>query len=208
MEEGDGVAMESFFERMEPWRKPEGSLHLYIVFSDDELERFAPARQALASIDHLPLMPEPYLHATVQRLTQFDDEVSQPDLSALGSAMEDLCSGLAPFTLEFGRPEVGDVAVVSYASPSSEWDELVQGCRSVVTDVWGTPPPSAPAGPHLSLAYANGAVADHVVADRLAGVGPLGSVRVATVHLVSVTMRPERGTFDFTSLANWDISGT
>ena len=59
----------------------------------------------------------------------------------------------------------------------------------------------------MSLAYATGPVPHDLLAERLAGLDPLGTIRVDRLHLVSVTVRPERGTFDFTSLANWDLTG-
>lgn len=198
--------MENFFERMEPWRTPEGALHLYVLPADDERERFVAAQQSIYGIDHLPLMPEAYLHCTVQRLAQFDDEVSQTDLTALGTAVQNLCSALPAFDLDFGRPVASNVAVACQASHSGGWDRLVAGCRDIVAEAWGITPPAAPASPHLSLAYASGPVPDAVVAERLAEVEPLGTVRVDALHLVSVTVRPERGTFDFTSLANWDLA--
>lgn len=198
--------MESFFERMEPWRKPEGALHLYALPDDDETERFMAAGRALLDVEHLPLMPEAYLHATVQRLPQFDDEVSQADLTSLGAALGRLCAELPAFDLYFDRPVADEVAVVCGASASAEWDALVAGCREVVADTWGVAPPAAPAGPHVSLAYATGAVSRELVGQRLAEADPIGTVRVDALHLVSVTVRPERGTFDFTSLANWDLA--
>lgn len=126
--------MENFFERMEPWRQPEGALHLYALPGGDDAERFAAAGRALAGIEHLPLMPEAYLHATVQRLAQFDDEVSQADLTALGAALGKLCATLPAFDLHFGPPVASDVAVVCGASGSMDWDALVSGVREVVAD--------------------------------------------------------------------------
>lgn len=198
--------MENFFERMEPWRKPEGALHLYVLPHGEELDRFVAAQATLADIANLPLMPGPYLHCTVLRLAQFDDEVTQADLTALGTALESLCSGLPSFDLEFGTPSAGETAVVVTASDSRDWKHLVGSCREVVSGTWGTVPPTPPAVPHLSLAYAQGPVPDALLAERLAEVEPLGTIHVRSLHLVSVTVRPERGTFDFTSLATWDLA--
>ena len=198
--------MESFFARMEQWRKPEGSLHLYVLPDEDEAQRFAAAQVAIAGIEHLPLMPEAYLHCTVRRLAQFDDEVPQPDYTRLGDALDVLCSRLPAFDLHFRAPQADDVAVGCWAADSPEWDALVAGCEAVVVDTWGVQPPAAPTAPHLSLAYATGTVPHDLIEARLADVAPVGTIRVARLHLVSVTVRPERGTFDFTSLANWDLT--
>lgn len=200
--------MDSFFERMDPWRKAEGSLHLYVLPSDDEAERFASAQAAIAGIEHLPLMPEAYLHCTVQRLSQFDDEVAQTDYTQLGDALAAFCSQVPAFDLRFLQPQAHAAGVLCQAEDSPAWDALVNGCRTVITDTWGTEPPAPPTAPHLSLAYATGAVETDVVESALGSVEPLGSIAVTRLHLVSVTVRPGRGTFDFTSLANWDLVPT
>lgn len=197
--------MKSFFESMEPWRKPEGSLHLYVLPGEDDRDRFTGAQETLAGIDHLPLMPASYLHCTVARLAQFDEDVTQADYTRLGDALQELCAALDPFILNFGPPQADGVAVGCWAAASKDWDALVEGCWSTVATSWGTETTAPPVAPHLSLAYAKGAVDSALVADRLAEAQPLGAVRVQTLHLVSVTVRPERGTFDFTELANWDL---
>lgn len=197
--------MESFFETMEPWRKPEGSLHLYVLPGEEDKDRFVEAQESLAGIDDLPLMPSSYLHCTVARLAQFDEDVTQAEYTRLGDALQELCSGLRSFTLHFGPPQADDVAVGCWASASDDWDRLVEGCRRTVAETWGSDAPAPPAAPHLSLAYSNGSADDTLVATRLAEAQPLGAVRVQKLHLVSVTVRPERGTFDFTELANWDL---
>ncbi len=199
--------MENFFASMEPWRKPEGALHLYALPSDDEAEQFEHARAAITGVQNLPLMPVPYLHCTVQRLSQFDDEVTQVDLTRLGDVLSTACSVLPAFDLHLGQVSAGRQAVVCAADPSQDWDALVAACRTSATQAWGGEPPRPPAGPHMSLAYATGPVSHDLIAERLAGLDPLGTIRVDRLHLVSVTVRPERGTFDFTSLANWDLTG-
>ncbi len=197
--------MESFFTSMEPWRKPEGSLHLYVLPGEDDTDRFIEAQEALKDVDDLPLMPASYLHCTVARLAQFDEDVSQAEYTRLGDALQELCSGLRAFTLDFGPAQADGTAVVCWASPSKDWDRLVEECRRTVAATWGGEAPAPPEAPHLSLAYAKGAIDDDLVSGRLVEAEPIGAVHVRTLHLVSVTMRPERGTFDFTELANWDL---
>ncbi|RMB62327.1 2'-5' RNA ligase family protein [Tessaracoccus antarcticus] len=200
--------MESFFARMEPWRKPEGALHLYVLPGDDTIDRFAAAQRSIDGVEHLPLMPEAYLHCTLQRLAEFDDEVAQQDFTRLGDCLGAALSGLPSFDLTFGGPRAGEVAVEVSAASSPEWDGLVTSSRRAIVEAWGHEPPAPPAAPHLSLAYATGSVGHEKVASLLADVEPIGAMRVGAVHLVSVTVRPERGTFDFTSLANWDLQNS
>ncbi len=197
--------MKSFFESMEPWRRPEGSLHLYVLPSEEDRDRFSTAQEPLAGLDNLPLMPASYLHGTVSQLAQYDEDVSQAQYTVLGEALAATCAGLRPFDLDFGAPQADDGAVGCWASVSQDWDRLVQGCRRTVGEAWGLEAPAPPAAPHVTLAYATGPVDRDDVATRLADAGRIGIVRVDRLHLVSVTVRPERGTFDFTELANWDL---
>ncbi len=197
--------MKSFFDAMEPWRKSEGSLHLYVLPDEEESERFVAAQEALAGIANLPLMPAPYLHCTVQRLAQFDEDISQSEFSRLGDALGKVCAELPPFALDLKAPRADETAVVCWGDRSQDWNRLVQGCLQTVTETWGGETPAPPSGPHVSLAYANGPVDRDLVGAQLANVEPPGTLHARTLHLVSVTVRPARGTFDFTELANWDL---
>lgn len=197
--------MKSFFATMEPWRKAEGSLHLYALPDQEERARLVVAQEALNGIEGLPLMPASYLHCTVQRLAQFDEDVTQAHYTQLGEALAVMCAALKPFDLDFGAPLATELSVGCWTARSGAWDRLLQGCRETVASTWGGDTPAPPTAPHLSLAYAKSPVDDAVVAARLANVPPIGTLHVGTLHLVSVTVRPERGTFDFTELANWDL---
>lgn len=197
--------MKSFFESMKPWRKPEGSLHLYLLPKEEDKERFMEVQDLLRGIEHLPLMPAAYLHCTVARLAQFDEDVTQAEYTSLGDDLEELCSGLSPVTLQFHAPLSDDLTVACLAAPSWEWKNLARGCQKTVAESWGMDTFPPPATPHVSLAYAMGSVDEALVAARLAESQPLGAMSLSTLHLVSVTVRPQRGTFDFTELANWDL---
>ncbi len=199
--------MHNFFEVMKSWKRNDGALHLYALPDDEELlDRFEVAQEAFVGIDELPPMPRAWLHATVQRMAQFDDEVTQRELTELGRALTDELAGVDAFDLELGPPVARQTAVECAATSTEAWDELLTAARRALRSVWDTHLPDRPYGPHVSLAYAIGDVDDDEIASRLAGMEPLGPMGVAQVHLVSVTARPELGVFDFTSLANWDLA--
>lgn len=198
--------MRNFFEQMEPWDHDDGSLHLYVLPDDDARSRLVAAQAQFDGVAGLPPMPAPYLHLTLQRLAQFDDELTQADLSRLGSALTEHLSGTSAFGLELGAPRNDGSAIVSTAAPSREWDALHSTVVAALAQVLPGELPTPPHAPHVSLAYAVGEVPDEVVAARLAGAATIGPVRVLEVHLVSVTVRPEVGIFDFTHLANWQLA--
>ncbi|GAB3820386.1 hypothetical protein GCM10028820_26190 [Tessaracoccus terricola] len=199
--------MRNFFEQMEPWARNDGSLHLYVLPDEEVGERLAEVQSLFEDVPGLPAMPRPYLHLTLQRLAQFDDELKQAELSRLGATLTEALARVAPFDLTLGAPAVEETAVVSTAAASAEWDALHAAVVSGVTAVLTDELPSAPHAPHVTLAYAIGDVPDADASARLAAIGPVGTLRVSEVHLVSVTIRPEVGIFDFTHLANWSLAG-
>lgn len=200
--------MKNYFNQMEPWARNDGALHLYVLPSDDERERLVALQEHLEGIDGLPLMPGPNLHLTLQKLAHFDDEVTQRQLSALGVALDTALAAVPAFTLDLGSPTVGAAAVTCEAGNSPAWDRLSAAVRSGLQEVLGTDRalPEPPHGAHVTLSYATGEVSEGIVAARLADAPPTGSLVVDEVHLVSVTVRPEVGTFDFTHLAGWDLA--
>ncbi len=200
--------MHSFFATMEPWRRNDGAFHLYALPREADLERFVVAQSLLAGVERLPLMPAPYLHCTVQRLAQFDDELSQHQLTHLGGALTNALAEVPAFDLDFEAPSIGPSAVTCEAAPSGAWDRLVAAARGGVRDALGEEPalPGPPRRPHLSLSYATGNIDDRHVQALIDGASPIGWVRIDELHLVSVTVRPELGIFDFTSLASWDLA--
>lgn len=198
--------MENFFEHMTPWARHDGSLHLYVVPGDADVARFAAAQQLIAGVNSLPPMPPALLHVTVQRLAQFDDQVTQADLSRMGTALSAELSDVASFDLDFGPPRAEASAVVCTADTTKGWEGMRAAVLRALAQALPGDLPEPPHAPHLSLAYATGHVDDAVIAARLEGAEPVGRVRVAQVHLVSVTVRPSNGTFDFTNLANWELA--
>jgi len=198
--------MHSFFDAMAPWPHNDGALHVYALPDDDTADRLEDASFRLEGLWSLPRMPRAWLHLTVTRLAQFDD-LGQAELTRLCDAIGASLVGLPAFALELGDAQVAPTAVTCTGAPSTGWDGLVAAVRGAAAAFSDAPLPPAPHAPHVSLAYATGPVDGSAVEARLAGSRPIGIVPVSRVHLVSVTVRPEVGTFDWTELANWDLEG-
>lgn len=196
--------MQSFFSVMPPWDQEDGSLHVYALPDEEVVDRLMAIQARLTGIAGLPMMPDAWLHATIQRLAQFDD-LSMPELTRLADAITAELEGVGPFELSFGVPQVHDTAVECVAEPTADWDALVGAVRRAALTTFGGELPPAPYAPHLTLAYATGPVSDDEVRSRLAGVPAVGPLRVDVAHLLSVTVRPELGWFDFIELANWSL---
>ena len=189
---------------MTPWERNDGSLHLYVLPDDDVADRLVEAQTRLEGIEGLPLMPRPWLHFTVQRLAQFDD-LGNRELTRLSDALTAELDQVSGFTLDLGGPVVHGVAVEVLAAPSAGWDALVEAVRRGAAN-FGGELLSPPYAPHLSLAYATGDVDDDLLRERLADVEPIGRFDVASLGLMSVTVRPELGTFDFVELVSWSLA--
>ena len=196
--------MRSFFDYMPPWVRNEGSLHVYALPDDRARDRLAEESLRLDGIVGLPRMPEPWLHLTVSRLSQFDD-LSHAELTRLAEALGREVEGLGAFDVALGAPAAGAHTVGCSAPSSPQWEALVSGVRRAASDTFGGELPPPPHAPHASLAYATGDVDDTLVASRLVGAAEIGLVRIDRVHLVSVTVRPEVGTFDWIELANIEL---
>lgn len=200
--------MQSYFAQMEPWSHNDGALHLYVLPSEEEVDRVAPTMERWVDVEGLPPMPLPYLHLTLQKLAHFDDELTQPQLSRLGISLSEVLGAVPAFDVDLAAPRVADTSITCEGASSPAWNDLVTAVRAGVVAALGDEPalPAPPHGPHLTLSYATAEVDDAVVEARLDGVAVPQTVRVDTVHLVSVTVRPERGIFDFTHLASWDLA--
>ncbi|MFV0428202.1 MAG: 2'-5' RNA ligase family protein [Arachnia sp.] len=151
-------------------------------------------------------MPEAYLHTTVQRLAQFDADVTAAELTQLGDALNRCLANVHVFELDLAAPQASGFAIECLAGPSPAWNALVAAVRQAVGQTWGPELPDPPFGPHVSLAYATGDVDDSEIARRLADATPVGRLRIDEVSLVTVTVRPEVGTFDFAVLANFSLA--
>lgn len=198
--------MQNFFTEVEDWPRLEGALHLYALPTPEFAERAADAATPLAGIENLPLMPASYFHFTIQRLAQFDDLLSAAQLSELGARLNQVAESTQAFELRFGPLTTTGNSVVAWAEPSQAWDQLADVIRDALTATTSEPLPQGPPGPHLTLAYATGEVSDSQTRELLSA-DALGPCPVAGFSLVSVTVRPELGIFDFITLADWQLSG-
>ena len=111
-------------------------------------------RKALEPVPGLDLIPDEWLHLTMQGLG-FTDEVDGGDVDAIVEAARRRLAGLEPFELEFTRPIITPEAVQWRTDPTGP--ALVRDAiRDAVAQVWPEVPEAA-AGfkAHVSIAYSN-----------------------------------------------------
>lgn len=128
----------------------------HLTFDDQhELHRLAADyRSALKPFPGLDLIPDQWLHLTMQGLG-FADQVSDTDVDAVIEAARDTLARVEPFTLEFTRPVITPEAIlwaVDPAGPSAVRDAI----REAIGRVWPeVPEPATGFRAHVSIAYSN-----------------------------------------------------
>jgi 2'-5' RNA ligase len=128
----------------------------HLTFADaPELHRLAAdCREALALLPGLDLVPDRWLHMTMQGVG-FVGEVDEPDVDAVAAAARRRLAEVQPFELVFDRPSVDPEAVllqVASDGPAAVRDAL----RAAIGDVWADVPESADVfRAHVSVAYSS-----------------------------------------------------
>jgi 2'-5' RNA ligase superfamily len=116
----------------------------------------AKARDRLAGLPGLDLIPRQWLHLTMQGIG-FADEVSDADLSAIIAAAKPRLAVLSPVTVAIGPPVVAGEGVTCWASPPRALDPVRGAVRAGIADAWGPErvPEAAEWSAHVSVAYAS-----------------------------------------------------
>jgi 2'-5' RNA ligase len=128
--------------------------HLTFADSTDLHRLAADYRKALEPLPGLDLIPDQWIHLTMQGVG-FIDEVAEDDVDAIVAAAEMRLAAVPPFMLEFDRPIVTPEAIqwrVDPAGPNQVRDAL----RAAIGDVWTEVPEQAGGfKAHVSIAYSN-----------------------------------------------------
>jgi 2'-5' RNA ligase len=130
----------------------------------DQVHRLAADwRGYLAHLPHLDLIPDQWLHLTMQGLG-FVDEVKQEDVDAIVEVARARLSLVPAFEVTIDRPAVTPEAIRWEAEPGEPVAAVRDAVRAAIGDVWSEVPEKRDGfGPHISIAYS-------------CGVGPLGPV--------------------------------
>jgi 2'-5' RNA ligase len=121
-----------------------------------DVHRLADAyRRGLVDVPGLDLVPDRWLHLTMQGLG-FVDEVSERDARATADAARRRLADIAPFDLRLHRPEITPEAIRWEAEPSGPPTAVRAAIRAAIADVWDdVPEPEDGFAPHVTIAYSN-----------------------------------------------------
>ncbi|MFG3053484.1 2'-5' RNA ligase family protein [Kitasatospora sp. NPDC048239] len=159
--------------------------HLVFDGADDVHRLAADYRLALAGVPGLDLVPDRWLHLTMQGLG-FVDEVGEADARAIADAAVHHLSKIPTFDLALGPAIVTPEALLLTVDPADPVRAVRAAIRAAIADVWPeAPEPAEGFRPHVSVAYSNSAGHSRPAADALAGVASYpATARVTSAELI------------------------
>jgi 2'-5' RNA ligase len=166
-----------------------------------DLRRFAAEyRTVLKPLPGLDLIPDQWLHLTMQGLG-FIDEVDSGDVDAIVEAAHARLAGVAPFTLTFDQPTVTPEAVLWEVNPTGP-AAVRAAVRAAIGDVWATVPEAADGFvAHVSAAYSNSDGPQAAVREALDRVEAApATVRIGEAQLI--VMHRDNRMYEWTTYAS------
>ncbi|MFI6396208.1 2'-5' RNA ligase family protein [Nonomuraea sp. NPDC050540] len=139
------------------WRVGRRFYTWHLTFQNaTDVHRLAAAyRQGLAGIDGLDLIPDQWLHLTMQGLG-FIDEVSEQDVRAIVDAATRRLAEIPAFELKLDRPGITPEAIRWEAEPPGPAAAVRLAIRQAIAEVWTTVPEQEERfAAHVSIAYSN-----------------------------------------------------
>ena len=144
----------------------------------------AAARERLAGLAGLDLVPDRWLHLTTQGIG-FADEVGDSDLMAIIAAARDRLLVVRPTEVTFRAPQLEAEGIVCWVGPDGALDPARDALRAAIGSVRG--PGKVPEDeewhPHVSFAYANADGDGEPYAAALGGLSPVPAT-VTSVELI------------------------
>jgi 2'-5' RNA ligase len=168
-------------------------------------ELAAKARSRLAGLPGLDLVPEEWLHLTMQGIG-FADEVSDSDLSAIITAAKGGLAAVAPVAVTVGPPVVADEGATCWASPPRALDPVRDAVREAIAGVWGAAqvPEAAEWSAHVSVAYASADGRGQPIEAALEGLG----TAEATVRAVDlIRLGRDRHVYEWEAIERLTLGG-
>ncbi|MEU0518173.1 2'-5' RNA ligase family protein [Streptosporangium sp. NPDC006007] len=139
------------------WREGRRFYTWHLTFGDaPDVHRIAQQyRKGLSSLAGLDLVPNQWLHLTMQGLG-FVDEVTEEDARVIAEAAATRLAKIPAFALELNRPQITSEAIRWEAAPAAPPAAVRAAIRAAIGDVWSHVPEKAEGfAPHVTIAYSN-----------------------------------------------------
>ena len=183
----------------------------HITFEDQpELYRLADSyRSALSAAPSLTLIPDQWLHLTMQGIG-FTDEVADETLAAIIEKARRQLAGRRPVDVQFGEVIVADEAIVMPATPAEAVQQLRTTTRTALGHVLGdhtVPEDPRRYRPHVSVAYlaTDGPAGPYVQAVKATEPRP-AAVRIT--HVDVIEMHRDRQMYEWSLIARLPLQGS
>ena len=169
------------------WRHGRRMYYWHVTFPEaPEVQALAAAaRERLAALPGMDLVPEQWLHLTTQAVG-FTDEVSDGDLAAIAGAARRRLARVAPLQVFIGPARVITEGIVCDVRPAGSLTPARDALRGAIGDVWGPArvPGRSEWWPHVSLGYASAAGPAGPFEAALAGFAGVAPHTVSAIQLV------------------------
>lgn len=161
-------------------------------------ELAATYRQALEEFDCLTLVPDRWLHLTMQGLGDAA-QIDPADIKAIGDAARPRLAAIPAFDLEFDRPVFTPEAI--------RWDAAGDGPAAVrnairdgIAEVWPeAPEPAEGFGAHVTIGYGNRDADARPVIEAINTV-PSSPVSVRVTHADLILLDRDRRMYEWTTV--------
>jgi len=171
------------------WKPGRRMYTFHVTFGDQPAvqELAAQARQKLADLDGLDLVPDQWLHLTTQGVG-FTDEVTDTDLSAIIVAARARLAKASPFVVTLAPPRVASEGIACGVGPDRALTPARDALRAAIGEVWGSGlvPEGPEWSPHVSIAYASADRPGDAFEAALDGLGG-ASAAVSAVDLIRLS---------------------
>ncbi|WP_206184752.1 2'-5' RNA ligase family protein [Thermoactinospora rubra] len=154
------------------WKSGRRFYTWHITFQNaPDVHRIAQAyREGLAGVPGLDLVPDRWLHLTMQGLG-FVDEVAEEDARAIVEAASRRLGNILAFELKFERPGITPEAIRWEVTPAEPPAAVRRAIRQAIAEVWpSVPEPEEGFAPHVTIAYSSAEGPSAPVAAALASV--------------------------------------
>lgn len=205
---GDELEMANHWWWRPGWEKGRRFYTWHLTFEHaPEVHRIAQAyRDGLAGVPGLDLVPNQWLHLTMQGLG-FVDEVAEADVHAIVQAATTRLGGIAPFELKLDRPRITPEAIRWEATPAEPPAAARDAIRAAIGAVWPAVPEQAEGfTAHVTIAYNNAegpASPVQAALDAVAAAPAVAPIRSAEL----IVLGRDRGMYEWETFATVPLCG-
>ena len=189
------------------WREGRTFYTWHLTFDDQPAVHHLAAtyRKALGSVPNLDLVPDRWLHLTMQGVG-FTDEVQAGDVAAIVQEVRQRLANIPAFDIELDRP-VFTPEAIRWDPPTEPIAAVRNSIREAIGAVWQVVPEAAEGfSAHVTIAYANqDGLADAALAAIAATESRPAIARISSAELI--ILNRDQHMYEWRTHASAPLSG-